>query len=84
MVVPIDLNDLSCNLNIADRQRVKNANKENNSIKARLQPFTVLFFFSLIFVCFIHAQIQSFFHLNLSVNKTNKDQAEKKKYRKRL
>ena len=30
-------------------------------IKARLQPFTVLFSFSAILVCFIDAQIHSFF-----------------------
>ena len=29
-------------------------------LKARLQPFTVLFSFSVIFVCFIDAQIHSF------------------------
>ena len=35
-------------------------------LKARLQPFTVLFSFSAILVCFIDAQI-----VDLSVNKTN-------------
>ena len=60
------------------------------SLKARLQPFTVLFLFSVIFICLIDAQIHSFFQKNakstyfsekmrgLSVNKTNKDHAEKK------
>ena len=67
-------------------------------LKARLQPFTVLFSFSAILVCFIDAQIHSFFHekltlkstqffmkkwVDLSVNKTNQDRAERKKYCKR-
>ena len=38
----------------------------NLSLKARLQPFTVLFSFSAIFVCFIDAQIHSFFRVNMS------------------
>ena len=36
------------------------------SLKARLQPFTVLFSFSAILVCFIDAQIHSFFLENMS------------------
>ena len=34
--------------------------------KARLQPFTVLFSFSAILVCFINAQIHSYFHEKMS------------------
>ena len=36
------------------------------AVKARLQPFTVLFSFSAILVCFIDAQIHSFFLDNMS------------------
>ena len=36
------------------------------SVLRRLQPFTVLFSFSAILVCFIDAQIHSFFHENMS------------------
>ena len=35
-------------------------------VKARLQPFTVFFSFTAIFVCFIDAQIHSFFLENMS------------------
>ena len=36
------------------------------TVKARLQPFTVVFSFSAILVCFIDAQIHSFFLENMS------------------
>ena len=36
------------------------------TLKARLQPFTILFSFSVIFVCFIDAQIHSCFREKMS------------------
>ena len=40
--------------------------RKRGTIKARLQPFTVLFSFSEIFVCFIDAQIHSCFREKMS------------------
>ena len=37
------------------------------TVKARLQPFTVLFSFSSILVCLIYAQIHSYFYEKMSV-----------------
>ena len=43
--------------------------KKYTSLKARLQPFTVLFSFSAILVCFIDAQFHSYFHENIKQTK---------------
>ena len=45
---------------------MKKKTVKNSSLKARLQPFTVLFSFSAILVCFIDAQIHSCFREKMS------------------
>ena len=52
-------------MGVTRKDKIRNEHIRS-TVKARLQPFTVLFSFSAILVCFIDAQIHSFFLDNMS------------------